>query len=284
MGTHRSRHNKGRKPLYKEHGSESFRNLDFNEKSGRKKIIPVLPTPRRTERAVELTETVARYLAARKTREAAPVKSPKLPALPAVQLRSLLPFDRDLVGTADHDIALKLYMERRASLNQLMSARMWQHYLEEYTVQPCVSIDPSSPLRNQMWQRDGDLDEAQHRAMIVRKIITKALGVARVRFLDAILQPDIGRTDAVKMFGVSWQKLEYELLYCLDALSIYFGRESGFPGDGMDVIRDAHAQREDYRLRWMKEIAGADYSPFENARTIRQEDAEGHRDAMSSLR
>lgn len=68
MGTRRSRHNKGRKPLYKEHGAESIRRWDFEEKPKREKHIPVvrnLANSKRTPAEVELEVQVAAFLAQR---------------------------------------------------------------------------------------------------------------------------------------------------------------------------------------------------------------------------
>jgi hypothetical protein len=290
MGTRRSRHNMGRKPSYKEHGHDSARN--FVERVERIANQPTIPTRHRPAPSPcpELEAQVARYLAARKAEAEAALLAEKnrLASVRRAEINHTgihvePPILEELiVSVSDRDIPLQLYMARKISLNQLQCARLWQHYIEESTLQPSCSIDPSAPLQWKVWQRDGDMSEQQYRALTIRKFAIFAFGKARALFLDTILAPDVGRKRAIELFRAPWPRLQYELLWCLNALSIYFGRSNGYSGDGMDAFREAADKQQRYRENWAREIFGENYEA-RNARQMKYLDAEAHTNAVPTL-
>lgn len=289
MGTRSSRHNKGRKPLYKEHGTDSAR--FFVERVpqivSEHPSIPFRHAPRPAPNP-ELEDRVRRYLEARKAAAEAEriVEELRVAAVRRTELREAkvietMPIvEQYLVSVSDRDISLQLYVEKKISINQLHCARLWQHYVEEHTLQPSQSIDASAPDHCQPWQRDGDMTEAQYRAVMIRKLVAGPLGQKRVRFLDIILQPDVGRTQARILFRAPWDRIQYELLWCLDALSIYFGRTTGFPGDGMDGFREAAEKQMKYRTDWARQIFEQNYTEG-HSRHLQYLDAEAHHGAKA---
>lgn len=290
MGTHKSRHNKGRKPLYKEHGIDSARNfVERIERIANDETVPLKRSSRPSPN-VDLEASVAKYLNELKAKaiqarsdEEARLAAARKPMVQEIAHEpDLFKIDeQSLISISDRDIPLQLYMEKSITVNQLRSARLWQHYLEECSLQPCVSIDPGQRLTKQCWQRDGDMSDEQYLAMIIRKMIAGPMGNGRVRFLDTILQPDVTRAAAIRSFRLRWSKIKYELLWCLDALSIYFGQESGFPGDGMDLFREAANKRIDFRAAWAKEAFGEIYSSEGHERTLEFLGAIAHMEAAN---
>jgi hypothetical protein len=241
MGTRRSRHNKGRKPLYKEHGTDSVR-FGVTNKAAKEKFVPVnrprhpAPSPLspKPEQPKVFVDDTTRTLP-----ERVKLQDPPPPL-----------FDVDKIEASSRDILITLFIERKIDRVQLNAGRLWQHYMEEAIVQPCMSIDPSAPLSHQHWQRDGDLTERQHRATIVRKIIRPILGRAAFQFLDTLLQPDIGRKRAMEISRMSGHHIAYLLNWLLSGLAVYFGYRNSSDGDVYGAFQDACATRENYRLEW----------------------------------
>jgi hypothetical protein len=285
MGTHKSRHNKGRKPLYKEHGSDSARNFVERVEKPADVTIPFRHQPRQNPNP-ELQAQVARYLAERRAETAIALAAEKKPVfnahdfLPTIERQSLL----DLAIVSDRDLALQLYAERKIRKVELYAARMWQHYFEEYTIQPNISIDASAPMQKQSWQRDGDLSEPQYRALVVRKIATRALGRNRAAFLDRILAPDMGRRDAIRIFKTSGDVIELALKQLLNCLAIFFGHCTGDSEDGLDAFRDASSSLRSYRLAGAESV-NSDLrlvSIATQKRLLDEQDAEAHANATMS--
>jgi hypothetical protein len=84
-----------------------------------------------------------------------------------------------------------------------------------------MSCDPSGGYQ---YQSDGEISQSQHDAMVCRRIAEKALGRANRIFLDAILQPDIGRSAIRNRFIV-----EAKLKQLLMQLAVFFGYSNGDP-------------------------------------------------------
>jgi hypothetical protein len=250
MGTRRSRHNRGVKPLYKDIDRSSVRIGPLAEPPKRERIVPLVQHNRLAATpAPELEAQVADFLARRRQQEHAETTTAKRNVEHFVaSAKTGLP-ETLAIAVSDRDIAMQLYMGKIIGKTQLWAARMWQHYFEEQTIQPNISIDPSAPLGKQLWQRDGDLTEPQYRAMIVRKLSRAALSTADFLFLDTVLQPDIGRAEAIRLLRMPLDRIVHRLKQLLRGLAIFFGYATD-PG-GFAAFATAHIALEHYKSAWI---------------------------------
>lgn len=223
MGTRRSRHNRGRKPLYKEHGNDSVRHGEE----------PTAPK-------VKLVPEVRNFMP-RKTiiwddgKRKAATNEPRVIALPpsvddetcADLLADALEAGRT-IKLSQHDLLLHLYAERKIDNTLLRAGHLWQHHMEMSSIQRCISIDPSAPNYIQHWQKDGDLSESQHLALVKRKMVSGALGARGVKFLDLVLGPDVGRSEAMRLTHMNGNQLFHVLSWLLNGLAIYYGYRSNY--------------------------------------------------------
>lgn len=263
MGTRRSKHNRGRKPVYKEHGSDSVRHFE-QPKPVKEKIVPLVRNF--TKRSPIVWDE------GKKTASAEAVQ-----ALPPPIEKYIVPTLNEaieagnIVGVSTRDFLLQLYAERKIDNVLLRAGRLWQHHMEISTIQPCQSIDPGVPNNMQRWQKDGELTEAQHRAMTKRRIVSAALGIRGVRFLDLVLSPDIGRADAMRLAGMSGARLFHVLNWLLNGLAVYYGFRIGASTEyeEFQVLSD---MRELYEFKVSRENTNATVSGI--VRTFNDEDTE----------
>lgn len=231
MGTRRSKHNKGRKPLYKEHGSLPDKDVPWWAANPAPHSVhkPAF-TPRRLSPpkvAVELTESVRRFLEARRH---GPEKLPQsLPQMPERVISGEVftgrPENNDgaKARASASDILLQLYTEERLTIRQYRAGRIWQRDMESATIQPNLTINWAEPARGMHYQRRGDLTEYQWEAMTRRRSFAKAVGPAVGSFLDAALDANMGRRALTLAFGLDPSTLEEAVAGALDELSIHLG-------------------------------------------------------------
>jgi hypothetical protein len=217
-----AKRNRGHDPIYKEIDRATVPHF----KRAFPKIVPDVDHAARTKPTPnpELSESVRRYLAARNASEIEAKKSPIViehdyaGARPTRDLREGL----EKSSVSHRDIVIELYLERKLNIAELQAARMWQHYMEEMCLQPPISCDPSG-YNGYQYQADGEISQSQYDAMVCRRIAESALGRPNRIFLDAILQPDIGRASISR----SRFTVEAKLKSLLMGLAIFFGYSRG---------------------------------------------------------
>lgn len=244
-----AKRNRGHDPLYKEvdRGSADI------VRSSKTKIVPAVDHTTRTKRVPEpeLSESVRRYLAERQIAsfpEADPsfVEHQYERGDGQQNLRTGL---NDSI-VSHRDIVIEMYLDRKLRAVELTAARMWQHYMEESCIQPPTSFDPGGNARYD-YQLAGTISESQHRAMVIRSIAEKAVGRASRIFLDAVLQPDIGRQ---RIGHKSLFLVESRLTPILKGLAILFHYANGNPEFDQSYI-DAAAELYDWDLRFHQTLA-----------------------------
>lgn len=211
MGTRSSRHNKGRKPIYKEHGGkDSLRHftLEIAPKRRSQQLVPIVKKRQAIERQVELEATVTAFLARRQA-----AMQPALPEASAeidFRLAGQGTFETEiadkLVDVSQRDILLQLFVERKITAGQLHAGRVWQRYKEGATIQPNRSIDWSGEYRG--YQPRGDLTESQYFSMKQRQLFMDAVGTKAVSFLDFCLDADKGRAAILRALTADADKIE----------------------------------------------------------------------------
>lgn len=229
MGTRRSKHNRGRKPFYKnierttladiapveverwEDEADAFfegHRLDnFYEARAATGSYVASKIP---QQDVELTEQVKAYLAKRqeeaKRKDAASV-FPEVRRLPErVALPSFFKPEIEQVSASARDVLMQLFVERKISAGQLHAGRRWQADKERATIQPSRSIDWSKSLAG--YQRRGDLTESQYAAMVRRRAFVGFAGFASATFLDFCLEPDRGRDTLIEIMRLPAAQVE----------------------------------------------------------------------------
>lgn len=130
----------------------------------------------------------------------------------------------EIVGVSERDILLQLYVEKKISRVEMEAGRLWQRYMTEATIQPCVSFDPATPVSQaRLWQPDGDLTDRQYTAIRHRRIIEQAIGRGPRSLLDALLEPDVGRSAIIRTYGLASRQLVERLRYFLKEIAVCFG-------------------------------------------------------------
>lgn len=236
MGTRRSKHNKGRKPLYKEHGTETARHFDFEaaERKPREKIVPIVRNRKaRPAAEVALTESVARYLANRPKNSKVdfadqPVPMADIPERQQWDISHLNSNeDGKLVAPSERDILLQLYVERKISGLQLRAGRAWQWDMEAAAIQPNMSIDWATPRIGLHYQTRGDLTERQYQAMARRREFQRSIGTSALRMLDFCLDVDRGRADLIFWLQCAARNVDGVIRQLLDTLAAAQGVPHG---------------------------------------------------------
>lgn len=232
MGTHRSKHNKGRKPLYKEYGSLPDKDVPWWAANPAPHAVhkPAF-TPRRLSPpkvAVELTESVRRFLESRRAGPATLSLDP-LPSMPERVISGEIftgrPENNDgaRARASTSDILLQLYTEEYLTIRHYRAGRIWQRDMESATIQPNLTINWAEPARGMHYQRRGDLTEYQWEAMGRRRAFAKEAGAAVANFLDAALDANMGRRALTIAFGLDSTTLGEAITGALDELSIHLG-------------------------------------------------------------
>lgn len=237
MGTRRSKHNKGRKPLYKDFERETIRRWSYDEeKPAREKIVPEkrnLSNARRPTPKPELADIVSQYLAKRQ-QDAARMEADKVfperkrehefRLIDGSVFNPHLAADNDeLVRSSDRDVLLQLFIERKISTGQLYAGRRWQTDRERATIQPNMTIDWSQSTSKMPYQRRGDLTGVQSAAMARRRQFIESSGVACASFLDFCLDADRGRSELMGLLRVDGVELSKIFDDLLSKLCVCFG-------------------------------------------------------------
>lgn len=232
MGTRRSKHNKGRKPLYKEHRSNL---IEVDEKRAPATAPPVSIQRRAAAPAVEvqLTSEVISFLEKRREMEAlraAEVAKTKRHNLQVVASPEFVPMSMaevDRSGISPRDVLIQMYGAKEISFSLFRTGREWQRAMERGTIQPGRSIDWSVLIQNAAYQRKGDLCEVQRIAMIDRAAIAKFCGRGFVVALDRCLGLDVGRRELCALFRTDWKNAREAIVWILrrleDAINVMDG-------------------------------------------------------------
>ncbi len=233
MGTRRSKHNKGRKPLYKEHGTETIRHWDADEGVVEKrKLIPhvrnrtinVKPAP-----DIGLEAKVAAYLERRRAIAARKETDQQFPQRwneTPERISVVLPDWRaaEEVEPSRRDILMELFVERKITGSQLHIGRRWQSDRERATIQPNKSIDWSRPIAGAYSTRD--INDAQWSAMRRRRNFIDQAGASTATLLDFCLEVDRGRDDLMKTFRVSACQVDAMVEDLIEKLQSFFGEHN----------------------------------------------------------
>lgn len=215
MGTRRSKHNKGRKPLYKEHR----RHLIEDDKPAHEKAR-MIPGTRRVRREAtatpELADVVAAYLEKRSVENArkfagqvfpAPTKSPELRVINGDVFNPHLADDNpNLVQASESDVLLQLFVERKISGGQLHAGRRWQRIREQATIQPNACL-LARAWGGRPYQARGNISDAQVDAMTYRRDFLSYAGPAALAFLDFCLDADRGADELTRLFKIDRDQL-----------------------------------------------------------------------------
>lgn len=235
MGTRRSKHNKGRKPLYKHFERETVRHWESgDQKREREKVVPIVRNRGWAIKAPEpgLAADVARYMEKRRA-EAARNKAVRAFAKPDGEKFHLIegaafePFaTAEMVRSSDRDVVLQLYIERKISAGQLHAARKWQAWKEQGSIQPNMTIDWSQSMNRSPYQRRGDLTDGQWSAMQRRREFLEYKGAASAAFFDFCLDADRSRSELLALLKINGERLEQIFDDLLTKLCECFGMAS----------------------------------------------------------
>lgn len=235
MGTRKSKHNKGRKPLYKHFERDTVRTFQSEPEMMRTRIIPDMRhrrtyQPENTDKVVALTAEVQRYIARRREIEARQESVKEFPKPSGEQFHLIdgsmfLPYfsdgRHDVVRPSERDVLLQLFVERKISAGQMHAGRRWQADKEWATLQPSRTIDWSASTRP--YQARGTVTGSQWGAMKRRRSFIDAEGIAVATFLDFCLEPDRGLADVVRRTGAAVVILECAIDDLLTRLCRHFG-------------------------------------------------------------
>lgn len=218
MGTRKSRHNKGRKPLYKEVGRETVRRAFEDEKPAHEeaRLIPFARRAHReTSAAPELADVVAVYLEKRRAENArkfdgqvfpAPKKSAEHRFIDGAEFNPHLADDNpDLVRASESDVLLQLFVERRISAGQLHAGRWWQRMREQATLQPNACF--LARAWGKPYQVRGNISDSQVDAMAYRRDFRSYAGPAALAFLDFCLDADRGGEELTRLLNIGRDQL-----------------------------------------------------------------------------
>lgn len=212
MGTHRSRHNKGRKPMYKHFERDSVRTWDFEEKPLREKIVPIVrnnyASPK-TKKTIQLIDEVRAFIEARKERDALAKAETAHLAENAFHLivGNHETDNKEVVAASARDVLLQLFMERKISGGHMYAGRRWQDIMERATLQPNMSIDWSQRVSLMPYQARGTVTDGQWSAMKTRRRFHDEHGPSLLGLLDFCLQPDRRRADLIRAFNTNDDEL-----------------------------------------------------------------------------
>lgn len=233
MGTRRSRHNKGVKPLYKNIDRDSARFATWGilgEKPEREKPEPVIPRHVVAPRvSVDLEESVKRFLEER-AKAKAPIIQTAARERRAAEFVNVSAFlspakeqEESSLTVSQDDILLQMFMERRLSGRQFRAGRIWQYDFEAATIQPNLSIDWSESVKGMHYQRCGDVTERQYNAMGRRRAFIEEAGSSVAAFLDFALGADRGRSHLLKLLAVDGDGLHAAVDSGLKTLCVHLG-------------------------------------------------------------
>jgi hypothetical protein len=233
MGTHKSKHNKGRKPLYKDFERVTVRHWMPEPKPLRERLIPNVPRRRaRPPAAATLVEMVARYIEKRRETEARQEADKLFPRAKGPEFRTIdgTVFNphfsdglHDVVQSSERDVLLQLFIERKISAGYLHAGRRWQQLREQATIQPNMSIAWSQSIRRMPYQARGNLSDAQSSAMAYRRAFREYAGPAAVAFLDFCLDADRGRDDLTALLKMDRDQLAKVIEDALYRLCVFVG-------------------------------------------------------------
>lgn len=214
MGTRRSRHNKGRKPLYKHFERDTIRQWSDEKPEPERTVFnkPRTWTSKTEVKASpELLPIVARYLETRKQVEARKQAGAVFPNARGEEFSSLDIADHDTaarVQPSERDILLQLFVERKIGVGQLHAGRKWQMFREWATIQPNQTIDWScGSVARMPYQKRGDLTESQCSAMKHRRLFLDYAGAVASSFLDFCLDADRGRAELLSSLKMESDQL-----------------------------------------------------------------------------
>lgn len=224
MGTRRSKHNKGRKPLYKEFRLISAGDTPWWHDDGWTRPVEASPVPLRRYKPptpnVQLEARVAAFLA---QRQAVPDNIP----IPSTRrdperVPEVINIDADhRVSSAPDDIILQMMIERRLTGRQFRAGRIWQFDMEAATIQPLRGFDWSRA--QSMYQSRGDVTDRQFEAMRRRREFVDAYGPEPARFLDLCLDAFQTRGGLMRLFGLRACELHDHINRALTALCLHLG-------------------------------------------------------------
>lgn len=229
MGTRRSRHNKGRKPLYKDFERDTVRTSSFDDQPRpREKFVPPPEmrgnyTAPRTQRVVELESAVIRFMERRAEQSKQDHEEVSRRHQPERVSREFP--DCDPVGTvrvSNSDILLQMFHHREISGRQLLAGRVWQFNLDRATIQPSatIALDPDAVRQ---YQARGTISDDQWDSMRRRRIFAEQVGNRYLRLADFCLGQDWRRADLMRSLGVSGGQLALILDDMLAKLAVHFG-------------------------------------------------------------
>lgn len=246
MGTRRSKHNRGRKPFYKDHDHTTLADIAPVEAHGWEEeaeqflhdrhansFAEARYRPTRGYLATrigkpdpELTASVKAYLAKRRAEQARLEAAAVFPDVRRSPERVISTFDftreADHVEPSHRDILMEMFVERKITHGQIYAGRRWQADKERAAIQPSRSIEWSNP--GVPYQARGDLTGSQWAAMKRRSSFVAAEGIAMATFLDFCLEADRGRSELVQMTGITAVSLECAIEDMLTKLCRHFGR------------------------------------------------------------
>lgn len=233
MGTRRSKHNKGRKPLYKHFERDTIRQWTFGEEPTERnwddrepqRIVysTAKPTP-----SPELLPIVQKYIEARKIVEARKEANSHFPAVGGNVLALVEDGARnphlvaERVEPSERDVLLQLFVEHRISAGQLHAGRRWQAWREAAAIQPNATIDWSGEYKP--YQARGNLTELQFAAMRARRQFLDYAGIASVTFLDFCLDADRGCADLMRLLRLDRRQIGDVLDDLLMKLCAFYGK------------------------------------------------------------
>lgn len=246
MGTRKSKHNKGRKPFYKDYDRTKLADIcpisntasgndianvscysiisNYHGASTKPSMhdnwIISRPNP-------ELSAIVKTYLAKKQEEQR---RHDALQTFPDVRrdpervlLRDYEPPIAERVETSRRDVLMEMFVERKITPGQMHAGRRWQADRERATLQPSRTIDWSLG-RLAGYQVRGGLSPQQWNAMKRRRDFIKAEGLAAATMLDFLLDNDQGRSAIVRLMKIPPVRIEQMLDDLLTRLCEYFGR------------------------------------------------------------
>lgn len=203
MGTRRSRHNKGRKPMYKHFERETIGDAVsiLEARPVRERFIPPPEqrgnyTAPKTAKVIELEASVVRYMAQR----AQEMVKRKVERQCEVEKIELTKGDR--ISFSNCDVLLQLFQDRQISRQQLLAGRVWQFNLQRATIQPIASIAWDRSTAEPQYQARGTLSDGQWEAMRRRRAFRRHVGAKYIALADYCLGRDWRRADLMAAMGI----------------------------------------------------------------------------------
>jgi hypothetical protein len=214
MGTRRSKHNKGRKPLYKEHRLHLLADEPLFVAAARSQLPAPRPRRRATPKTVtpELLAEVSAFLEKRAEQRkeeekysavvadlnAATVSRPERVLLKSWSGETAPHSER--LSVSANDILMQMFVDHQIGVSLLRTGREWQRYARDAQIQPSQTVDWSG--RGGQYQARGGPTERQWVALRWRASIGNRGGRNLVRSLDICLSEDVGRKRLVEICGL----------------------------------------------------------------------------------